>query len=295
MTIQDYSREFERQLKLRNNANSTIDTYIGIMRQFLLFYKKDPRAITVRMIEDYLLTLKSTAYKKQTIYTLQNFYANVLGMNDYLSSIPIPKKEKFIPEILNVNEVHNLIQSISNLKQRAVIQLIYSCALRIGEVVNIRVKDIDGQRMQLAIRQAKGAKDRLVPIPEDTLNLIREYYKQYRPKEYLFEGQCSPQYDVRSIQQVFYRAKDKAGIRKKVSVHSLRHSRATHLVDNGVDMSMIQKFLGHSQIKTTVDFYLHTSIVSMQNIFARVDSSMQQSIYKNSISDHGQTNKVAIA
>lgn len=275
MTIQDYAREFERQLKLRNNADSTIQTYIGMMRQFLLHCKKDPRAITVRMVEDYLLTLKSTAYKKQMIFTLQNFYANVLKMPGYLAEVPIPKKEKFIPEILNVDEVYSLIQSIPNLKQRTVIQLIYACALRIGETVNIRVKDIDGKRKVLAIRQAKGAKDRLVPIPDDTIILLREYYKQYRPKEFLFEGQCSPQYDVRSIQQVFYRAKNKANIRKKVSVHSLRHSRATHLVDNGVDMSMIQKFLGHSNIKTTVDFYLHTSVVSMQNIFAVVDDRMK--------------------
>lgn len=274
MTIQDYAREFERQLKLRNNAQSTIDTYTGIMRQWLNHFRKDPKAITPRMTEDYVLTLKSTKYKRQTIYTLRHFYYSVMQMPDYLASIPIPKQEKYIPAILSIQEVHKLIQSITNIKQRACIQLIYSCGLRIGEAVNIKVADIDGHRLQMHIKQAKGAKDRIVPMPEDTLNLLREYYKQYKPTEYLFSGQCQPKYDERSIQQVFHRAKASVGIMKKVTVHSLRHSRATHLVDNGVDMSMIQKFLGHSNIKTTVDFYLHTSIVSMQNIFQQADQRM---------------------
>lgn len=288
MTIQDYAREFERQLKLRNNAASTIDTYVGIMRNWLLYYKKDPRAITPRMVEDYVLTIKSSKYKRQTIYTLRHFYFSVMQMPEYLSSIPIPKQEKYIPSILNIQEVHRMIQSISNLKQRTCIQLIYSCGLRICESVNIKVKDIDGPKMQLHIRQAKGGKDRIVPIPIDTLNLLREYYKQYKPTEYLFAGQCQPQYDVRSIQQVFYRAKYAAGIKKKVTVHSLRHSRATHLVDNGVDMSMIQKFLGHANIKTTVDFYLHTSIVSMQNIFNQADNRMHQSLSYSSTQQQHQ-------
>lgn len=276
MTVNDYCSEFERNLRLKNNAQSTIDTYVGIVRQWLLYTYKDPKVITVRMIEDYLLTLKCTSYKRQTIYTLQNFYRSVLKLPDYLKDITIPKQEKFIPEILSIQEVHRLISSISNLKQRSCIQIIYSCGLRISEAVNLKVKDIDGDRLQIHIKQSKGAKDRIVPLPHDTLTLLREYYKEYKPKDFLFEGQNNPSYDQRSIQQVFYRAKEKAGIIKKVTVHSLRHSRATHLVDSGVvDMSLIQKFLGHSNIKTTVDFYLHTSISTMQNLFQIADTNMK--------------------
>ena len=276
-TIKYYATEFERQLKLHNNAYSTITTYTGILKQVLSVIRKDPRSITPRMVEDYLLTLNSTKYKRQTIYTLRNFYESVMNMKGHLDSVPIPKQEKFVPNILNVQEVHRLVNAIPNLKQRACIQLIYACGLRIGEVVNIKIADVDGPRLQLHIRQAKGAKDRIVPIPIETLNMLREYYKKYKPDNYLFKGQIHSQYDVRSIQQTFHRAKEKAAIKKKVTVHSLRHSRATHLVDNGVDMSLIQKFLGHANIKTTVDFYLHTSIQTMQNIFAGADARINSS------------------
>ena len=270
-SINDYVREFEKVLRLYNNRQSTIDTYTSIVKMFLLHHKKDPKVITRSQIEDYILTLNSTRHKRQCIYTLMKFYYRVLKQPDTMKDFPIPKQEKFIPEILNYSEVERLIAAIPNLKQKACMQLIYSCGLRIGEAVNIKVSDVDGQRLQLKVRQAKGGKDRLVPIPAATLHLLRSYYAQYKPAEYLFAGQMHAQYDVRSIQQTFHRAKKAAGIRKRVTVHSLRHSRATHLIDNGVDMSMIQKFLGHSNIKTTVDFYLHTSIVTMQNIFAAAD------------------------
>lgn len=276
MTINQYSNEFARQLKLRNNSASTINTYTGILKQFLSKLHKDPRSITPRMVEDYLITLTSTKYKRQTIYTLRNFYACVLNMPTHLNTIPIPKQEKFVPNTLNINEVYRVINSVPNLKQRACIQLIYACALRIGEAVNIKVADIDGPRLQLHIRQAKGAKDRIVPVPAETMQLLRNYYKQYKPDNYLFAGQTGGKYDERSVQQVFKRACQTIGIKKYVTVHSLRHSRATHLVDAGVDMHFIQTFLGHANIKTTVDFYLHSSIATMQNIFANADKQIYQ-------------------
>ena len=122
MTINQYSHEFERQLKLRNNSASTIATYTGILKQFLGKLHKDPRSITLRMVEDYLLTLNSTKYKRQTIYTLRHFYASVINLPGHLDSVPIPKQEKFVPNTLNVQEVHRLINCVDNLKQRACIQ-----------------------------------------------------------------------------------------------------------------------------------------------------------------------------
>lgn len=213
-SINHYVNEFERQLRLGNNASSTIATYTGILKVFLCRVYKDPAHIT--LIEDYLLTLNSTKTKRQCIYTLRHFYNSVMHLPYHLNGIPIPKQEKYIPSILNVEEIQRLVNSISNLKQRA----------------------------------------------------------------------C--------IQQTFHRAKAAAGIKKKVTVHSLRHSRATHLVDNGVDMSLIQKFLGHAHIKTTVDFYLHTSIQTMQNIFAVADSKMVlpvQNISANQLSSPQQINQ----
>jgi integrase/recombinase XerD len=270
-TLQDYRRAFEKHLKLQNCAKSTIDCYDGILNQFICFFKKDPRAINASMIGDYLLTLKSTRYKRQTWYTLASFYKNILNEPQWLASIPIPKQEKVIVETMNHNEVSRLIATIQNIKHRSIITLIYACALRIGESVNIKIAHIDGQRLQLHIRAAKGAKDRIVPIPVETLNLLREYFKQYKPNEYLFNGQNLLQYDVRSIQQIFHKAKRAAGIRKKVTVHSLRHSRATELLRQGVDATLIQKFLGHSNIKTTQEYYLHTNINDLAMAINRAD------------------------
>lgn len=277
-SIKHYLIEFERQLKLQNVAQSTIETYCGAVKMCLIKIFKDPRAITQREVEDYLLTLKSSKYKAQSLYALRKFYTCVLKMPTHLQAVPVPKQEKYIPNTLNAHEVYRLINCIDNIKHRAIIQLIYACGLRISEATNIKVADIDGQRLQVHIRQSKGAKDRIVPLPQETLNTLRQYYKEYKPSNYLFAGQIHSRYSERSIQQIFKAACQAACIRKKVTVHSLRHSRATHLVDNGIDMSMVQKFLGHSNIKTTVDFYLHTSIATMQNLFAHADARTLQSL-----------------
>ena len=270
-TLQDYRRAFEKHMRLRNLAQNTIDCYDGILTQFICYFKKDPRAITASMIGDYLLSLKSTRYKRQTWYTLAAFYASVLNEPQWLVSIPKPKQEKVIVETLNYDEVSRMIGTIENIKHRSIITLIYACALRISEAVNIKIEHIDGTRLQLHIRASKGAKDRIVPIPLETLNLLREYFKQYKPKEYLFNGQNCVQYDVRSIQAIFHRAKRAAGIRKKISVHTLRHSRATELLRQGVDATLIQKFLGHSSIKTTQEYYLHTNINDLAMAIGRAD------------------------
>lgn len=284
-----YLSEFERQLRLQNVAKSTIDTYCGAVKLCILKIFKDPRAITQREVEDYLLTLKSSKYKAQSLYALRKFYTCVLKMPTHLQAVPVPKQEKFIPNTLNTQEVQRIIAAIPNLKHRAIIQTIYTCGLRISEATAIKITDIDGERKQLHIRQSKGAKDRIVPIPEQTLTMLRYYYREYKPTTYLFAGQIHSRYSERSIQQIFKAACQAAGIKKKVTVHSLRHSRATHLVDNGIDMSIIQKFLGHANIKTTVDFYLHTSIATMQNLFAHADArtlQIQPSFFQNQLPSH---------
>ena len=270
-TINDYTRAFEKHLKLRNCASSTINLYCSILKQFIGHFKKDPHSITADMIGDFILTRTATRTKRQTWYTLDNFYRDVLQMTDHLKSIPIPRQEKYIPETLNEQEVLRMINTIQNIKHRAIIQLIYACALRIGEAVNLRIADIDGQRLQLHIKQSKGAKDRVIPIPQQTLDLLREYFKQYHPKEFLFTGQDGGRYDVRSIQQIFHRARRAARILKKVTVHTLRHSRATHLLCNGVDVVFIQKLLGHSKVETTNNFYLHTDVTDLQRAIMRAD------------------------
>jgi integrase/recombinase XerD len=279
-TIIDYSNKFEKYLKLRNNAPATIEMYCGIMKLWLAHFRKDPQSITPDMIGDYILTMKSSSMMRQVYYTLNNFYANVMLKKDYLEHIPVAKREKYLPETFNALEVIRLIDATANIKHRAVLQLIYSCGLRIGEAVALKIVDIDGVRKQIHIKHSKGAKDRIIPIPEETLNLLRQYFTEYKPKVYLFEGQFGGQYTVRSIQQVFHQAKAKAKIYKKVTVHSLRHSRATHLLCNGVDIKFIADLLGHSNIKTTTDFYIHTDVTDLQQAIQRADMlfSMQHKL-----------------
>lgn len=275
-TILDYTSKFEKFLRLRNNAQSTIDVYTGVVNLLLSHFRKDPSVISAEMIGDWLLTLNSSKYKRQAWYTLDNFFSNVMNMRGHMNSIPKPKQEKYIPETLNTKEVFALISCIKNLKQKAAIQLIYSCGLRIGELVNLKIKDVDGERLQIHIKLSKGAKDRVIPIPLETLNLLREYFKEYKPKEYLFNGDVGRlTYSERSVQQVFHKAKYRAGIKKHVTVHSLRHSRATHLLCNGMDSALIMRFLGHSNIKTTNDFYLHTKIDDLTSAMIRADALLQ--------------------
>lgn len=271
-TILDYTRQFEKYLRLRNNAQSTIEIYTGILKKMLFYFKKDPLSISPQMIGDFILTINAPKTKRQAWYTIDNFYKNVLHKPNYLKEIPLAQQKKYIPETLSTEEVFKIINSTSNLKHRALLQLIYSCALRLSEAIFLKISDIDGTRKQIHIKQSKGAKDRIIPIPEETLLLLRNYFAQYKPKEFLFNGDSTHlTYSETSVQQIFHQAKRRALIIKKVTLHSLRHSRATHLLCNGVDIKFIAEFLGHNNIKTTTDFYIHTNIIDLQNVISKAD------------------------
>jgi site-specific recombinase XerD len=162
------------------------------------------------------------------------------------------RKERKLPDVLSIEEIKQVIDSIVNLKHRTIISLIYSCGLRISECVNIKVSDIDSKRMMIKVVQSKGNKDRFIPLSNKMLLLLREYYKEYKPKEFLFEGQFEKFYSARSIQAILKKSLIKCKIKKQITVHSLRHSYATHLLEQGTDISLIQKILGHKDIKTTL-------------------------------------------
>lgn len=272
-TINQCVGALEKELRLRRYCASSIKTYTSCIRVFLRHFRKHPELITLGEMKEFLITIKTVAYHKQMNAAIHRFYEAVVGRPIMLRDLPYPRNERRVPEILTIPEVTILLSHIHNLKHRAIIQLIYSCALRIGEVVRIKIHHLNRSGV-LRIEQAKGKKDGMVPVPEQTMNLLREYFHRYHPKEYLFNGQTSLQYDIRSIQQIFHRAVRAAGIRKKVSVHTLRHSRATHLLDLGVDLFLIQKLLRHSSIRTTAGYYLHTSVNTLQVIMAEADKKI---------------------
>jgi site-specific recombinase XerD len=166
-----------------------------------------------------------------------------------------PKREKKLPVVLSKKEIERIIASISNLKHRTFISLMYSCGLRLSELRNLKVTDIDSTRMQIHIRLGKGAKDRYVMLSQKILLMLREYWKRYRPKEYLFEGATRGKaIAARTIQHTFVKVIAKSGIKKDASVHTLRHSFATHLLENSVNLISIQKLMGHNHINTTLNY-----------------------------------------
>lgn len=274
MKKEEYINKLRRELKLRNYALSTIETYCSCLNVFLSKYHQFNGYKSIEDIKDFLLTVNNVNYHKQFVATILHFY-RAIGKPLGAFVIPYPRKTHYLPEIFSVQEVSRLILSIQNIKQKAAIQLMYSCALRISEVVNVELHHIDGDRRLLLVKSAKGFKDRYVPIPEATLILLRNYFKQYKPKHYLFEGQGSPQYDVRSIQQVFHRAKNAVGIRKRVTPHGLRHSRLTHLKEAGMDIHELKEIAGHNNIKTT-EIYLHLAKETLIERMAACDAYLLQ-------------------
>jgi integrase/recombinase XerD len=177
-----------------------------------------------------------------------------------------PKREKVLPNVQSKQEVQLLLRSIDNKKHLAMLATTYACGLRRGELLNLKPAGVHSERKILIIRQAKGKKDRITPIPESVIELLREYFKQYKPKTWLFEGQTSGEkYGERSLQLVFRQALVKSGIRKEATLHWLRHSYATHLLENGTDLRYIQQLLGHKSSKTT-EIYTHVSTRSIEEI-----------------------------
>jgi site-specific recombinase XerD len=223
----------------------------------------------------YLVEVKqvSAVYLNQLLSAYRILIVEVLRREWKEFNIRRPKSEKKLPVVLSQAEVKQVINSISNLKHRAFISLIYSCGLRVSELINLKIKDIDSSRMQIHIRSGKGAKDRYVMLSEKILLMLRQYWKRYHPREYLFEGATQGKaIAVRTIQYAFSQAVIKSGINRRPGIHTLRHSFATHLLENGVNLIAIQKLLGHNHIKTTTLYtHLQSSPASIKSPFDDLD------------------------
>lgn len=256
--MRNYLNELETELRLLNYSQRTIECYRSLTGLFLREFNQEPETITEAQIKAYLKTSSSIALLKQRIGALKLFYSKVLHQPLKFRYIQYPRKEEHLPELLSIEEIRRIFVECRNMKHRAILMLIYSTGMREGEVINLRIADIDSGLMQIHIRQAKGKKDRLVKLSQKTLEALRNYYKSERPKEYLFNGQFSNQYSATSIRNMLKYYARKAGIKKRVYPHLLRHCSATHLYEAGTDMSVIQRMLGHRQQKTTMR-YAHMS------------------------------------
>ena len=276
--------KFIQQLYLKAYSPSTIKTYRNEFMQLLQLIKNKPvHTLTPADLKRYMVHImqveklsENTAHSR--LNALKFYFEKVLGREKFFWEIPRPKKPSLLPKLLNETELKNLFNALTNKKHKAMLFTAYSAGLRVSEIVNLKIADIDSKRMQIFIQRAKGKKDRYVNLSPVLLDILRNYISTYRPKPvlYLFESeQSKTSYPTRTVQQIFTNAKNKAGIKKEVGVHSLRHSFATHLLDKGTDIRFIKDLLGHFDIKTT-ERYLHVSHQKLVNIVSPLDDLMQK-------------------
>lgn len=270
------------RLRLKAYSESTIRTYVNEMAQLLRALGNLPAdELEVIHLKRYLVyCFENLGLKENTLHSRINamkfYYEQVLGREKFFWDIPRPKKHLILPKLLNEQELGRLFNSLDNKKHKAMLFTAYSAGLRVSEIVNLKIKDIDGKRMQIFIQRAKGKKDRYVNLSPILLDILRNYFKSYKPTVYLFESEYSGNaYPVRTVQQIFANAKRMARIRKDVGIHSLRHSFATHLLEKGVDIRYIKELLGHFNIRTT-ERYLHVARQRLVNIVSPLDDLFER-------------------
>ena len=261
--------EFKSYLLSKRYSENTIKTYVEALDCFFTFFQEkaieelDHKDLVFFNNQYILARGYSASYQNQVINAVKLYYSKFSNQNMEIDFLHRPRREKRLPNVLSKQEVRSILEAPVNLKHRAMLSLIYGCGLRRSELLGLKPQDIQSDRNLLFVRQSKGKKDRVVPLSDKLIELVRAYYKAYKPKIWLFEGQESGEkYSERSIQLVLKQALSKTNIQKPVSLHWLRHSYATHLLESGTDLRYIQEILGHSSSKTT-EIYTH---VSQKNI-----------------------------
>ena len=271
-------KRMHEQLLLKAYSANTIRTYCAEFSQLLYLLKDTPvDTLTPERLRSYLLyCVTKLKLSENLIHSRMNavkfYFEQVLRREKmFFEEIPRPKKKSLLPKVLSKNDIAKIFAQVGNPKHLLMLKLCYGMGLRVSEIAKLKITDIDSRRMLVHIESAKGKKDRYVVLPSSILDDLRKYYRAYRPKVYLFEGQYSGQYAIRSVQAVFKNAMQRARINKSVGIHGLRHSYATHLLECGTDMFFIQKLLGHKDIKTT-EIYAKVSNRQLGNVKSPLDN-----------------------
>lgn len=274
--INNLLSDFEVKLRLQRYAPSSIKTYKNALSKFLIaFQKQDLEQVTVQQVQLFIHHLQtkhniSPVYQKQILASITKFYLLYHNRKLELSPLYPKRKSKPLPKHLTVSEIKRLLQQCANLKHLCILKILYGCGLRVSEVLALKIADIDSDAMCLMVREAKGKKDRALPLPQTLLYNLRQYNLAYRPEVYLFEGQKGGKYTAKSIQNFIKKYAQEAKIRKTVTPHMLRHSYATHQLENGVNIRYVQELLGHNSIKTT-ELYTHVTKISKNKIASPLD------------------------
>ena len=269
--------KFKQWLRSKRYSESTITTYTEALKSFLVFYRNKPIAditnedVIVYNNEYVLKNNLSASFQNQTVNAIKLFFQTIRETKMMVDKIHRPKRAKVLPNVLSKEEIKLILNAHSNIKHKMMLSLIYSCGLRRGELLALQPVHIDSKRNLVLLKNAKGKKDRIAPLSPKILEMLREYYTVCKPTKYLFEGVIPGEpYSEKSLQSVLKQALKKVGITKPVSLHWLRHSFATHLLESGTDLRYIQELLGHSSSKTT-EIYTHVSTKSIQQIKSPFD------------------------
>jgi len=268
MEILNSLENFRKELERKGYRKNSIENYMSYCSVFLNRYKdrKCPKYIPEQDIKDFLRGFREHNTQRAYHSAIKAFYKYVVKQPNKFRYIEYAKRNRKLPIVLNAEEMKAIIVAATNLKHKTIIMLMYSCGLRVGEVINLKISDIDSKRGVIYIRDAKGGKDRQVPLHDKLLNQLREYYKQYRPKDYLFNGQFSPQYTETSIRSFLRDYSSAASVSKRVYPHLIRHSSFTNMIEGGVDISIIGKIAGHGSLKVT-QLYTHISSTLINRVY----------------------------
>ncbi|PIY81706.1 integrase [Candidatus Pacearchaeota archaeon CG_4_10_14_0_2_um_filter_35_33] len=268
MNMEGLLRKLEENLKLRNYSKETIKGYLSHVRNYLEYSKN--KGINPQSAKDFLLAKISTnnpASAGHNVFAIKYFFKEILHQK---LDIPNPKRNKTIPDILTINEIKRLIDNTSNIKHKLIIKMLYGCGLRVNEIVNLKKSDVNFNEELIKIRLAKGNKDRFVKIPSSIKNDLKNYY-DLSSEDILFPSNRKGKLTKKTIGKIVQNSAKKASIKKRVYPHLLRHSFATHLLEQGTDLRIIQKLLGHSDIKTT-QIYTQISQASIKNVRSPLDN-----------------------
>lgn len=268
--------EFQDYMKLKAYSWQTQKLYKGHLKRFISFVDMNLDKVENKDIRRYILFVMdnnkhSKSFVDQAVSVIKLLYKEVIPKGDIISNIPRPRKDFKLPSVLSQSEVLQILQATNNEKHKTILFLVYSAGLRVGEVVRLKPEDIESTRMLIKVNKGKGGKDRYTLLSHIALDQLRKYYKLYKPEEWLFAGsKLGDHLTERSVQRIFENSKAKSKIRKDASVHTLRHSFATHLLESGVDLRYIQELLGHASTKTT-EIYTHVTQKNISEILSPLD------------------------
>lgn len=271
MDILKWHNKYSTDIRLVYNSEATKNNYKSQVLSFLNYFKNEiePKSIDNEKIKLWLLEAKTINSRKHRLCALNSFYKITVGMPSKIQKIPYPKSERKLPIPLSVEEVQKMFSVCENLKHKVILGLLYSSGLRVSELINLKWINIDRSRMIVNIIGGKGNKDRQVMLDASLIPLLEKYFFEYKTKTFILSGQFSDQYSSTSVNQVVKQLAEKAGIKKRVYTHLMRHNCFTHLLEAGIDINLIQKIAGHSNVKTTL-LYTHIS----HNLISKIQSPL---------------------